>query len=332
MSLVPRDLQIPASADCRTGRPASSLSLAHPSAAGVLHVGSRMLSGPRIFQCGHTYDTTATGTHRWKVWRHPNARFLYFEIDAYVTSDQTSGIVLTAGTGASVTVPIYSVSGGTNYLGVRVTWHANDTGWNTVTAVLTDVYVRRITAFDWPRTEIAAADHGPLIPDLAHPRISLREGDPIADATDGSVRSVLVGLQQAWDDCRRVAATWSSLAPVAFTKAAPDWQNPFGQDNDFTWRHKARSEYRDDDGNDYYAWIWAAVSGGATYSLKFEAVGAGLGTDSATLTGLTTAGVTERKVGPVAVDALLDADLAVYGQITAGAGNISIYSVTIGEE
>ncbi len=290
-----------------------------------------MLGGPKILQAGTDYES-ANGTHRWRVWRTPNADFLYFEIQAAITSNQNSQLVLTAGTGDSVTMDLTGYAISYRRLVVRVPWNANDTGWQTVTMVCTDVGIRSVGAYDWPRTAIEAADHGPLIRDLTYPRISLREGDPIADATDGSVRSVLVGLQQAWDDHRRVAGTWSSITGITFTKTAPDWGNPFGMAQTWQWRHRARAEFREDDSNEYLAWVWASVSGGATYSLRFEADNDEISGDSVDLTGLTGSSITMREIGPVTVDAIGYGGLTITGQITAGSGNITIHGVTIGEE
>lgn len=332
MTIVPRYLQIPTSAACRTAMPASSLSVAVPAMQGVTHVGGHMLGGCRVAQAGDAYEAVTSGTHTWRVFRHPNAEFLYVEIQTYVTSTQESGLSVQAGGGTAVAVDLYADSGVHRLVALRVPWDSGDNGWCNFTIAVDGVYIQSVHVWDWPRYELSTSDHAVQGRDATHRRVGLREGDSIAVATDGSPYGVLRALQQSWDDCHRVAATWSSLAGVTFTKAAPDWMNPFGPNNDFAWRHRARSYQDDRQYAHYLAWVWAKVSGGATYSLAFTSAGSEYGSEDAAETGLTNSATAMIEIGPVAVDALGYADLTITGQITSGTGNITIYGVTIGEE
>jgi hypothetical protein len=320
--LVPSLLTLPASADCRTGRPASSLRVGHAAAAGVTHVGGHMLGGMRVLQAASSGTIAASGTYRWKIPRHPNALGLYMECRVRGIS-QAAQLVATAGTGTPVSG---TVVGAGDCVVLLPLWDEGDKGWCDLTLYCDACTVEMIAAFDFPRTALEDDEHAVLIRDLTHPRIGLREEDAIAQATHGSVRGILVALAHAWDDGMRQAVAWSGLHPCGVETTSDEFVEVF----DSTWRHQARLRTAEKV-RVYHVGAVAWVTGGATYELKFSSDNPEGGADSTVLDGKTN-DTAAWQVSTLDIDTNVAATLTFEARISEGAGTVYITSISIAEK
>ena len=314
---VPTTCQIPAEVDCETGRPASALRVGHAALAGAMHVAGHMLGGPRIFQ---EISYRADGTLRYMVWRHPNCDYLYGEIWTKVNAAESASVVVTAGNGDPVTWTPYGV--GEELVTWRVPWHAADSGWCEVTIVPSDTEIGMVMFADWPRSELGAGDHRCTTDDDTYPRIGLREGMPIAEADDGSVKGVLDLINDCWDDQRQPAVTWCNPDGVVISAKSAD--NPFGNGGDLYWVHQARQREAGDTTREIKAFVYAARSGSAEYSLILSTA-----TDSHELSGLTNGSAAWQTVSAVDCACGSEDKLKFSGYVDQD--YVTVYAITIGE-
>ena len=320
-------------ADQKTGRPASSLRIAHRSAVGINHAAGYLLGGLRVWNACDPGCSDTSGTHRYKTYRHSNCDHLWVVVTYRNVIQDGATIVVTAGTGAAQTftftgvAPLVTAEGTITF---RCPFAGGDNGVVDLTLALTDIGLLNIAVWDLIRPTLDwSADNCIEDRDSTYPRVGLREGDCIAESTEAGVKGLATQLRNCWDDYKRQAVNWSDIGGITGWAGA-GWVNPFGSDNAFPFRHQARQKTSSDETTAYTCYSYTKCDAGDQYEIRITSSNPGPAASSTITSGsLTNTAYAWQTLSTLLVDCTTDTALTWEGRLTSGAGDIDIAALAI---
>lgn len=304
--------------DPRIGAVCSASRWMVPAAQQINYLAGHVLCGQQILQV-NAYGNTAYGTSEYKVWRHPNCDAV--GVLAYVNVTKSASITSTAGGGDPVVVSVDD--SGRELIAIQCLWDSGDTGQQTVDITTTDgCYIEWITVIDVPRVTLEATEISAPLDDGTYPNIGCLESQAICADTRAGPERVMYQLGVLRQTAPKIqAVAWSSYLGV--TSSSGSWTNPLGSSNDFTWYHQARTDTSDSTVA-YQCDVKTKCAAGVTYSVRLSS-----GADSVEATGLTNTSAAWQDLGTLDIDATAEDTITVEVIVTAGAGDVTLYRVSV---
>jgi len=329
--IVPPEPRVPLDIDCRVARPTSSLRVALPLAGGAAHQLGHVADATHGAHC-HADDApipTASDAYRYQIRRHPSMLYLDVSIRVHFVhaAKGTERIIVQAGVGPAVFVPIAGPGTVRRWIVVRAPWGATPAGVADVVVWVEDANFSSISFMDVPRSNLIDTDaDAPQILDPLHPAIGLPEGRAIAESQAGPAGAV-AAIEGAWEQYRRSACVWSCLdtdAPSysggAFAPIFADGTGPL------ILPHSARQARGSETQRYYDIAMRTRVTGGADYILQATVTAGAYST--APLAG---AAYVWHVIPSVKLAADADDGIDLAWRVSGGAGDIYIAGLAIYE-
>lgn len=329
MSLVSGRPDLPASADCRTARPVSSLRVARKVMTGVNHLLGYLHGGLRAHQVcpqAPTLDPAA----EYRIWRSPQAEYLDVHLLMDFQGDGQGTAVITAQAGTGSSEQHYARGAGPvlEWVVMRLPWDPADSGWCPVTIDCVDCAIRSVSLIDVPRDELGSGERLELL-DSSYTAIGLPEGRAVAISDQAGPDGMVQAIRDAWGDHRPTGESWwTHTAAALVVPSGAGWQQVFG--STFAWRTRAR-EKRAEPTRYYRVYLWCKAD--ATPGEVWEwRVSASVSGDVVASGGFSHSTFQWLYLEDLEVEADADDELLVEVRQTAGTKSLEVIGFAYGEQ